>query len=433
MSCEWFMVVMLSLSFPAPAGTSKSTGSGEVAAIERLLDFSTEPSAKGLKAIEHVYRTLPAATRKKPAVQYAYAIALVRQKRFQEASQVLRELVEEGQVALAVWRAKIWIELELDERVPALTDLEQLGSHAAEHQKSATERLADKDSAEFFGAVCGFLVGPWSHKVREGDAKVMRDRLRALFDDDSRTAFDAAQAKLAERYEKLFKEHEERVQSELAAKTKELDEAKESVGRKAQELGKNQQALKDKQIKRDTQTKTKIAGIDAQLKKIDQQRQSLLQQIAPLEAQRMALVASLMPDNLFFMPRKLWKIEFRTGELNVIQANNQRIRRALTPLITQLNSLEGQVASLNQAELELRAQGLQTEIKHQTDLSKLAEQEQALDKDRKRVKYDAQRLQAKTAATSPRLRAEGAQLTQFATYAPFPVESEKARLLTEVK
>jgi predicted Zn-dependent protease len=111
MECGWFMVAMLSLSFPA--GASKSAGSGDVAAIERLLDFSTEPSAKSLKSLEHVYRTLRAATRKRPPVQYAYAVALIRQKRFQEASRVLYELVEEQPADPALWRARISLELEL--------------------------------------------------------------------------------------------------------------------------------------------------------------------------------------------------------------------------------------------------------------------------------------------------------------------------------
>src|SRR5579863_5701056 len=119
MECVSTVVVMLSLSFPA-GGSKPGSGKDVVASsIERLLDFSAEPSVKSLKALEHVYRKLPAATRQQPAVQYAYAVALIRQKRFREAGQILEALVEEEAADRAAWRAKIWIELELGERLRA--------------------------------------------------------------------------------------------------------------------------------------------------------------------------------------------------------------------------------------------------------------------------------------------------------------------------
>lgn len=429
MECGGIAIAMLWLSFVA-APTDKGKRAELAEPIGRLLDFSVEPSAKALQAVEHCYRSLPAATRQQPQVQYAFAVALIRQRRFQEASRVVHELLEDQPSDLAVWRAKIWIELSLDERTRAITDLEQLGSHAAAHQESETERLAEKESAEFFGAVCGFLAGPWSHNVREADVKTIEDRLRAVFDDESRNAFDEARTKVVERYENLYKEHEDRAQKELSSKAKELDEAKQSVGRKARELGSKQQSLKDKKAKRDADAKSKIADVESELKKIDQQRQALLSQIAPLEAQRVALVAQLLPEGPF-VPAAMRSAMIRSGVLP--GAHNRRIRLLLAPLVTRLTALEGQVSSLNQQELELRGAAVTTEIKHTTELGKLAEQEQTLDKERKRLKYDARRLKAKTAGASPRLRAEGEELTKFATYAPFPFEREKERLLAEAQ
>lgn len=438
MECGSLIALTLSVAFlQGPGKNAKHVDLSKP--IGRLLDFSTEPSAKSLKEVEHAYRSLPAATRNKPQVKYAYAVALIRQRRLQEASRLLHEIFDEQPAELSVWWAKVWIELEMDERTRAITDLEELGSHAAAHQQSGAERLADKDSAEFFGAVCGFLAGPWSHKVSEADAKKIEDQLRGVFDDDSRTAFDEAKTKVVESYQKLYQEHEERVHTEMASKTKELDDAKESVGRKAQELGQKQQSLKDKQAKRDADTKTKIGDIDAELKKIGLQRQALVMQIAPLEAQRAALVAQLVPEMMSFLSPQA-RQSFVQLNAQIVRAtrgfntantpeNNRRVRLILAPLVTKLTLLEGQVASLNQREIELRGEGFATEIKHQADLGKLAEQEQALDKDRKRIKYDAQRLKVKSAGTSPQLRAEAERLSRFATYAPFPFEREKEHLL----
>lgn len=439
MECGWLTALMVSAAFlQGPSKTAKHVDLAKP--IGRLLDFSAEPSAKSLKEVEHAYRSLPAATRNKPQVKYAYAVALIRQRRLQDASRLLHEIFDEQPAELSVWWAKVWIELEMDERTRAMTDLEELASRAAAHQQSGAERFSDKDSAKFFGAVCGFLVGPWSHKVSEADAKKIEDQLRGVFDDDSQAVFDEAKTKVVNRYQKLFQEHEQRVHSELAAKTKELDDAKESVGRKAQDLGKKQQALKDKIAKRDADKKTKIGDIEAELKKIDVQRQALLMQIAPLEAQRAALVAQLAPDMMYpFMSPQTQRGMVRYNMAMDIATRggaamqNRQVRRTLASLVTKLTGLEGQVTSLNQRELELRGEGFATEVKHQTDLGKLTVREQALDKDRKRIKYDAQRLKAKSAATSPQLRAEADQLSRFATYSPFPFESEKEHLLAEPK
>jgi hypothetical protein len=72
-------------------------------------------------------------------------------------------------------------------------------------------------------------------------------------------------------------------------------------------------------------------------------------------------------------------------------------------------------------------------MKYQKDLGKLAQQAEALKTDRNRLKYDAKRLKSKSAAGSPRLRAEAEQLTRFNTYAPFAFEREKERLLNELR
>jgi len=88
---------------------------------------------------------------------------------------------------------------------------------------------------------------------------------------------------------------------------------------------------------------------------------------------------------------------------------------------------------LNEREFELLAEGAATGMKYQEDLGKLAQQSEALKTDRNRLKYDAKRLKSKSAAGSPRLRAEAEQLPRFNTYVPFAFEREKERLLNELR
>jgi hypothetical protein len=53
--------------------------------IERLLTLASEPSAKNLRAVEDYYQSLPAADRQNRQVSYAYAVALIRQRRLHGA------------------------------------------------------------------------------------------------------------------------------------------------------------------------------------------------------------------------------------------------------------------------------------------------------------------------------------------------------------
>ncbi|HVA48384.1 MAG TPA: tetratricopeptide repeat protein [Pirellulales bacterium] len=429
----WMMVAVLSLTCPASAAEGDARGDLRPQ-IERLLTLASEVSAKHMQETEHYYRSLRAASRSDWLLRYAYAVALIQQKRLHEAAKLIQELGEEHPDDFAVWRGKIWLALTLGERSRALTEIEQLASHAAAHQAAEAERLSEVEIAGFFGSVCGFLSGPWSQKVPAADAEQIEKRLRAAFDDKSRSAFDRAKAGVIDRFDALRAAYEEKEEKELQTNSQQLEAEKQSVGRAAQELGDKQQSIKDKETKRAEDAKAKVADIDEQLKKVGQQRDALLQQIAPLEAQRVALVAQLMPEGLFLPTRNLhlhaWQ---KVAARQFAALHNRQIRILLAPLVTKLTSLEGQVTSLNLQEQELFAARGTTQIKYQADVGKLVEKEKSLQKDAKRLAYDAKRLKSKSAASSPRLRAEMAHLTRFSTYVPFPFEREKARLLKEAK
>ncbi len=393
--------------------------------IERLLTLASEPSPKNLLALQRFYGSLPAERRNDVRLKYAYAVALIQQRQLHDASKLLHELAEEQPENPAVWRNQIWLELTMGERGRALTDIEQLASRAAAHQSSQQERLTDREMADFLGAVCGFLAGPWSQRVRPTDAQHIEDRLYAVFDIESQRAFDRSKAKVIERYDELRSRHQKRAGEELESTSRELNQARKSLGAAAQELGDKQQELKNKETKRSDDAKAKVVDIDNQRKTIDQKRLSLTQQIAPLEAQRLALLSQLLPEPLFL-----------TRPTSIERANvlhNRPIRLALAPIVAKLTELEAELMLLNQREQELLGDRAATGMKYQQDLGKLAQQEDVLKRDTNRLKNDAKRLRSKSMASSPRLRAEAEQLNRFSTYAPFAFELEKQRLYAEAR
>lgn len=423
----WIVAAVLALTAPAEASTSSNDDFRSQ--IERLLTLAAEPSARNLVAIQRFYQALPSERRNDRRMKQAYAVALIQQKQFHQASKLLHELADEQPADAGRWRTKVWLALTLGERVRALTEIEQLAGQAAAHRSSQEEPLSDIETAEFLGAVCGFFAGPWSDKVRAADAQQIEDRLRGAFDAKSQAAFDESKAQVAERYVELREQHEKQAEQAQAAANQKRDKARKSLSDAAQALGDKQQALKDKEAKRTGDAKSKVADIEKERKSIDQKRQSLMQQIAPLETARLALVSQLLPEPLPLQP-------LTVPQASLAQANiqhNRVIRVSLAPLVAKLTELETKVMLLNEREFELLADQAATGMKYQEDLGKLAQQTEALKTDRNRLKYDAKRLKSKSAAGSPRLRAEAEQLTRFNTYLPFGFEREKEQLLKEVR
>lgn len=425
----WIWIAALVLA-AAPKGIAGADDDDSRRHAEQLFALAREPSAKNLRAVEHYYRSLPNAVRNQSLLKYAYSIALIHQRNLHEAAKLIHELAEEQPEEFAFCRTKLWLALTLAERTRALTEIEQLAGHARAHHEAENEPLEELEVAEFLGAVCGFFAGPWSASVHDADRQRLEDHLRAVFDEESRTAFDRSKAKVVESYETRRQAHEERTKAELAAKAKDREKEQEAAAQADQTVAAKQQTVKDKEKKRDRDAKAKLDDLDDEVQEIDEKRQALLMEIAPLEAQRVALVSQLVP-----MPLPFSRIPNIINTRRVLFAEGQKNRAIglmLAPIVARLTTLETQVASLNQAELEHWYSIGVTEIKHQTDLGKLARQEQSLEKDKKRIQYDARRLKAKPLARSPRLRTEAEQLTRFSTYMPFDFEREKKWLLDKL-
>lgn len=439
MQSGWIVFTMVSVGLTAFA--PKKAAEGDVRSqVEQLLALATEPSAKNLQAVEGYYRSLPAASREDRMLQYAYAVALIRQRHLTESAKWIARLTDEQPQLLFLWRDRVWLALALGQKTAAMTEIEQLAAHAQAHQAVRHDSISDTETAEFLGAVCGFISGPWSHRVPEADVKKAEGQLRSIFDDDSRVAFDRSKAKLTEQYQELLEAHQQRAQNELQAKTIERQAAEQAAGRTAKQLDAKQQALKDKEKKRTIDAKAKIDDLDRQLKKLDDDRQALLVKMAPLEAHRAALVSQIVPApgyygmvtaNPALRTPALRNWNWARASMGV--GGQRVIMRRLAPVVAKVTALEAEVAALNQRELELQFELQATDVKHQSDLGKLAVKKQALETDQKRVENDTRRLKAKRLGSSPRLRVEAAQLTNFRTYVPFPFEREKERLLSEAR
>ena len=80
----WIVAAVLMLAAPAEAIAS---GKDDFRSqIERLLTLAAEPSARNLVAIQRFYQALPAESRNDRRMKQAYAIALIQQKQFHQAS-----------------------------------------------------------------------------------------------------------------------------------------------------------------------------------------------------------------------------------------------------------------------------------------------------------------------------------------------------------
>lgn len=386
--------------------------------VERLLTLAGQPSAKNLLAARQYYRSLPHEIGHQRHVRYAYLLALIHQRKFQEASDLTNEMVEGPTRDLALWRAKIWLELSIGNQSAAMNDLERLTARSA-----ACHGMAEPELAEFFGAASGFLSGPCSQKVRAADAQSLANRLRASLTADSRVLFDNAKKGLLERYRQLRGEYDQRAHKDLALRSAQLDAARNAVARTAQEVGEKQLDLKAKRDSRASESKLILDDFDKQIKAIEQKRQPLLKQIATLEAEQLALVSQLLPETTMPSSRSNAAVEL------AIINHNRPIRQVLASVVAKLTTLAADDAALRLREQELLLSRAAAQNKYAVELGKIEQQSRSLDKNGKRIEYKAKRINVRPVGVGPRLSTEARQLTRFSTYVPFPFERERQRLL----
>jgi DNA repair exonuclease SbcCD ATPase subunit len=397
-------------------------------ALTKMLEVGWGTSSQAKNAGDEQVRAALAASGRAPQTLYAVAVVLIKQGRYAEAQKLIDEVVRADATHLPALRARVWLATMVKNYSATMLAAEDLAD-ALPEKESANEddESALREHVAFLGRIYGFLGGPASALVRLSERKAAERKLAERFSKARLAVFEEARDAVLQKYAELTDAKD--------AKTDAAKEAAEDAKAKTlEELAAQRQERADR-LKELKERSDKLKGeLKAELADVAKQDQPLVAELTRLERRSAAVNRELFRiqaeinaiQNLLDSERDATRRQLYISDLERLSTIGARYDADLTAI----NRLAAGVQS-QRAVLAARKQQAEADFASQFDRinkesSEIAKREKRGDAMERR----AERTTPSVPAAAVSLRATAGAL---ATYEPFPVEEEKARILAEFK
>jgi hypothetical protein len=391
-------------------------------AVKQLLDRGWDVSRDARQQADACFRQLPGSLEADARVQRAYLLVLLKQQRYAEATKRAEGIFGRDQQELLAWRAKIWLSLLTKKYTTGLVDIEKL-SELVPAEKDLGDRADEvHELARFLGVLFGFLEGPAGTSVTPAQRELSQKKILARLDAAGKEAFEAGR---------------NQVKQQHAALLGQQDQAGQDAERKADEL--REQLLKDAAAEREgveqrrdsvTEEANRVQEeYQSQKRRLAEQEVPLTNDLTRLQAQAVVPQGELLRirgdiarlEDLLRREKDPIQRERLRNEIDRLEIHARRHR-------AQLAELERAAAIVNARLAEVQRERLRVENEFGGNLGRA---EGALtDLQRRASKADAaERNARKLTGDKRRTGALATRAAALTTYAPFPLEEEKQKLL----
>jgi hypothetical protein len=426
-------IATMSLSASEPAG-KPAVAAQDPAACLLILGDRYSPSAL---AMARTYRDgLRAKAGNDARVRYAFALVLIRQRCEQEAAELLGPIVAQQPDALHLWRAKIWAEMAAHKDREALADVRSVADVLKKQRPAempAADREAWRATSAFLGRVFGFLDVPRPDALPTDEVRRAKQCLLTALG-DQRTEFEQNEELVVGKFSKAREGFEEqRAKRVAAAKTRQdeigeqkklIDQAETSVDFDTEKVKSNTKTEIDRLNQAAEMVNKNILTCQFRLNGL---RQAIQLNQAKLEIQTKN-IASFKGSTMLALPQETTQDNPIVGDSLVPQLVTQnQLIELLTRLTAEQAVLTRQVTQLTE---ELR-----TTLAQRDALLELGDQSTAgLKAQAASLKRDGKKLERAQQGEAKKIAAERRKTlltkqTSFATFEPFPFETEKQRVL----
>ena len=419
-------VVVRSVVVRSAAGASqpdsKPAADPQVEA-SRLLDLAERYSPTALAKAREYLAGLRAGSQRDAQVEYALALVFIRQHGHTEAVELLDQMLVRKPDALHLWRAKIWTEMAAHKEQAALADIRSVAD-LLDKQKAAALPPADaaarRETAEFFGRVFGFLRVPRPNALPADELRSAKQYLLSRLEDD-RGGFNRNEELVAERFAQAHAEFED---------------ARQTRGRGEDEtrgIGTTEETGRRIQTNVDYDTQKVMANTISEVDRHNQSAESLQKYLVACQFRLDAVHKAILNAQDLLVLQAMASEQTAQGvtvgrnSLVNMAANSQRIQNALLRLGAEETMLVEQIKQLSaQLQTTITQRNVLLETGEKTT-AELQTQAATLKRDEKRLERAGQAEAKKTAAE--RQKSLLTKQTSFATFEPFPFETEKQRVL----
>ncbi len=423
-SCVVCVLAAASVTWGVLAHPVMLRGSEWSADLARLFDLGAKSTPPAVTAARTQYEKLKRDKPKDARIDYAYALVLAGQHRYRDALPLVSRYLERAPADSDAVRVRIWLQIQ-DRRYPdMMTDAVALSERFAKNPAGETDDSL-QDTAHFLGAVFGYLelARPGSidrelkSKSKNQILARLGDRYTPMFDEGRNAVADQLGQMQAERdakQQQVAAAAEKRQQQDKAA----LQEDKSKIAEREEKIESSTEQLRDAQHS--------LSVIQQQLASLGQDRTQLAARIITIQAQ----LASLNIVTTRTIDARLPQNTGPTVASDVvnISASPEDFARA-EALARSLAVLNKQAFDMDRKILGLRTRAAQLNSTGEQEIETIAQSDADARKAGKRAKAFEKKIRREEASFRPRGAVLTAKMTSLATYAPFPYEQEKERVL----
>ena len=413
------------LILPLSAQFARADEAAANAALARMLEVGWGAGTSFRTAGNQQVTAAFDAAGRSPQALYAVAVMYVKQGRYAEAQKAIDELLAREAAHVPGQRARIWLSAILRNHSGAMVAAETLAEGLADAADKDEE--ARRELVAFLGRIYGFLGGPSAASVKLEERKASERKVLSLLNTEERALFEEARDGVLQKHLELIDQKEattdaarEAVEDAKAKTLEEIAAGREERGARLKELAERRDKLQKE--------------LRDELAEIAKEDRPLVSELASLE--RRAAVLN----------REAFSIQTQIGSLQSIldreenPARRQFLLSDIERLLVVGSRIDADLAAVNRLAAGVQAQRqalLARQQKVQADVGsqvrRINDESNELGRLEKRsaaIEKRTERSSASTPAAALALRNTAAAL---ATYDPFPLEQEKARILEELK
>lgn len=414
----------LLLLLPLPARAEPSPVAAEV---HELLDVGWERTTEARGAADEIFKKAHRIAPADGRLSYAYGLVLLKQRRYREAREHFAEAIASDPADLPAWRAGIWTLMLLKQFPQAAVQLEGLGAALPPEDAAEEIEAPRRATARFLGRMFGFLEGPAGKAAREEVVARHRDAILKQLTAARRDEFEAGRKAVLDQYDAFVLGHDEERDDARAGQVEAQARQEERIEQERGDIEGERAAMLERAEKLRNE-------LDARLSEIDRR-------MAPLDASfnRLAADAVAVQNQMSEIDRRISQLLRNADETEDEDLRRRYLRDADRLAVVYRDyearylALDAEAREVNEQRSALAAEREDALARHEKDLDRLDDRSNALGRNEKRLDREQREAERPATGLTTRVRTLANRAKAFTTYEEFPLESERARVLEDVR
>lgn len=397
-------------------------------ALARMLDAGWGKTAEYRKEGDAQAELALAAGGRIPQILYPVAVVYIKQGRYADALTQIDELLKYDASHLPGLRARAWLTAILKNYSQTMAAAEKLSAAMPAEEAASVENEAElREYVSFLGRLYGFLGGPVADDVNLSERKASERKISGRLTEGRRVLFEDARDSVLQKHLELTDAGAARREEAREAAAEAKAETLEDIAQEREERGERLDELKSRTDKLRQELKAELdeiakeeAPFGRELAALDRRATSVNRELLTISSQIALLQTAL--DNENDPVRRAILL----GDIDRLALIGSRYDADLVAINRQAAGVQQQLAGLavRRRQAQASAGGQLAKInKEQGDLARREKRASAIEK-------RAERATPVVPASAISLRAVAGAL---ATYDPFPLEQEKARILESLE